>query len=81
MNVLAMITRSPSGEENYKVEKVYAVIGPDPNEASRKTLRVNASPELSPGIYCVQWTVVPTVGIRSHGMFYFGVGHVVTCLL
>lgn len=74
MNVLAMVTISPTGEETHKVGKVYEVNGPDPNDASRKTLRVNVSPELARGTYCVQWTAHPSLGVRSHGMFYFAVG-------
>lgn len=74
MNVLAMVTLSPKGEETHKVGKVYDVNGPDPTDASRKTLRVNVSPELPRGTYCVQWTVHPRLGVRSHGMFYFAVG-------
>ncbi len=74
MNVFSMVTLSPSGEESHKVGKVYNVNGPDPTDASRKTLRVNVSPELPRGTYCVQWTVHPRLGVRSHGMFYFAVG-------
>lgn len=75
MNVLSIITMSPSGEEIHRAEKLHTVNGPLPNEASHSTLRVNVSPELSRGIYCVQWTVYPRYpGVRSHGMYYFGVG-------
>lgn len=75
MNVLSIITMSASGEEIHKTEKLYSVNGPDPNGASRKTLRVDVSSELPSGVYSVQWTVMPRhLGVRSHGMFYFGVG-------
>jgi len=75
MNVLSIITMSPSGEEIQKTEKLHTANGPDPSGASRNTLRVNVSSELPTGIYCVQWTVYPRYpGVRSHGMYYFGVG-------
>lgn len=75
MNVLSIITMSQSGEEIHETEKLYTANGPDPNGASRKTLGVNVSSKLPSGIYCVQWTVMPRyLGVRSHGMFYFGVG-------
>lgn len=69
------ITLSPSGEAIHGDGKRFTAKGPDASDPLGRTLRLDLSPGLSPGLYWVQWTTESVNGrAKSSGKLCYAVG-------